>query len=475
MDFTERSATEMEERSGIRTKVQKVQSLEQIALVRISVLWPVLVGKIPFCILHNQLCRLSDSILIQLFTLLKQSTLLFSDPKSLSLFLFSPITVLNLNSNLLNDFLTQSLSCRDLINSSLNNLEALIVTNSQLTSSNLYQLIRNTQVLQSIFFSSCSHLDDYFFDLSPPIPTVRSLTLMSCYNFTDSGLVQIPHLFPSLSNLSLHSIGELLFPDNLHTIFLSLTCLNSLELTACSCLTDDFLSTQFCSIPHFTSSLYHLDLTQLDQIHDSSIESILIHCTNLQSLDVSWCNELSDCAFLLFEKPENKRYQFKRIKLRSNEKVTDTTVCRIVNGCSNLEVLSLVRCSNFTDAALRMISEKLKLLRRLNVGWSGVTSEGVKLILMKCDKLEFLGLEGCKLVTDEALKIFWSTEGPPNWQTRPFKLKLSWVNSITEQAIEKSVRRCKKLKILDFWENHWTWSKLFKKDQLSLPKNNNNN
>ena len=151
---------------------------------------------------------------------------------------------------------------------------------------------------------------------------LQSLSLNSCRDITDAGLIIISEHCPNLKSLKVGDCGKI---TDVSIISMSNHCtgLQSLDLRWCRQITD----ASIISISTHCTRLQELDLERCEQIRDASIISISTHCSGLQSLNLDNCDQ-----------------------------ITDASIISISIHCTGLQSFNLERCHQITDASIISIS-----------------------------------------------------------------------------------------------------------------------
>lgn len=170
------------------------------------------------------------------------------------------------------------------------------------------------------------------------------------------------------------------------------------------------------SSPSFFQSLMrrgirHVQILSLKR----TLKDIMVSVTNLESLNLSGCYNVTDHGLTQafnFELPN-----LKILDLSLCKQVTDASLRCIVSNLKNLELLELSGCCNITNNSLMLIAWGLKKLKRLNLRscWN-ITDLGIshlagvrKDLLDGTPKLEYLGLQG-KRLHDCKIEVFYTRQ-----------------------------------------------------------------
>lgn len=216
------------------------------------------------------------------------------------------------------------------------------------------------------------------------------------------------------------------FQKNLKDVTHFVPNLDSLVLSGCFNLTDDRLASTFAVDVH---SLSELNLSMCKQLTDKSITRIVSYLKNLESLDIGGCGNITNASL---EAVVRSLRRLRRLNLRSCRNITDTgiavlcgqdpdehepsgfaefagdhekSVARLPEmGATSLEYLGLQDCQKLTDDALKYISAGLKNLKSINLSFCGsITEFGLK-HLSTMTELRELNLRSSDVVTDQGLR-----------------------------------------------------------------------
>lgn len=167
-----------------------------------------------------------------------------------------------------------------------------------------------------------------------------------------------------------------------------------------------------------------------------SLRDVMQGIPNIESLNLSGCYNVTDVGIshaFLFDAPS-----LTDLNLSLCKQVTDNSLSRIAQFVKNLEVLELGGCCNVTNTGLVLIAWGLKKLKRLNLRscWH-VSDQGIGHLAglnqeaaggNQC--LEYLGLQDCQRLSDEALKYV------SNGLTSLKSINLSFCVSITDSGLK---------------------------------------
>ncbi|KAL2480481.1 F-box protein [Abeliophyllum distichum] len=187
-----------------------------------------------------------------------------------------------------------------------NGVEFITYACPKLRAFSIYWNVRVTDLGIKFLVKNCKHVID--------------LNLSGCKNITDEGLKLISENYRELEALNLTRCIKLT-DGGLQKILLNCSLLQSLNLYALSSFTDEAYR-KISLLIH----LRFLDLCGAQNLSDDAL-SCIAHCTELASLNLTWC-----------------------------VRVTDQGVVAIAEGCRSLEFLSLFGIVGVTDKSLEALS-----------------------------------------------------------------------------------------------------------------------
>ncbi|XP_056596703.1 uncharacterized protein fbxl9 isoform X3 [Triplophysa dalaica] len=138
---------------------------------------------------------------------------------------------------------------------------------------------------------------------------------------------------------------------------LALRCLQELDLSACSKLTDTSI-TQVLRFP----DLQRLSLSMLPEISDESLVSVAHHCRSLTSLSLNHCPQISDHG-MTRALPHLKRLQ--HLYLAGCDAITNKTLSIIAQHCDRLKTLDVSMCKDITVQQVDYLQSHLPFLEKV--------------------------------------------------------------------------------------------------------------
>jgi hypothetical protein len=149
-----------------------------------------------------------------------------------------------------------------------------------------------------------------------------------------------------------------------------------------------------------------LDLSMCTCISDHGIQSVLDE--NLKELDISVTNKslVSDTTLINLA---NNCKQLQILRLNHCYSITNSGISVLVNGCNILHTLELVWCNKLSDISLLSIasSASSKTLSDLSLSdVTKITDRGIAALSNSCSNISRLVLNYCRRLTDTAITGF---------------------------------------------------------------------
>eukprot|EP01112_Ceratiomyxa_fruticulosa_P015539 TRINITY_DN4575_c0_g1_i1.p1 TRINITY_DN4575_c0_g1~~TRINITY_DN4575_c0_g1_i1.p1 ORF type:complete len:437 (-),score=34.10 TRINITY_DN4575_c0_g1_i1:41-1177(-) len=198
-------------------------------------------------------------------------------------------------------------------------------------------------------------------------------------------------------------------------------------------ITDEQLLRQLS--PHY-NTLKKLDLDGCAKLTDSSITKIAQNCTQLQWLNLKGCSLITDGSIVTLSQ---NCQQLDTLFLWNSPQVTDRSITKLSTNCTQLQVLGLESCSQITDNLITQIATNCKHLSELYLsGCTQITDTSVILLSQKC-QLKKLGLSYCTQISENAI-----TQLSQNCRQLQH-LYLGGCNQVTDATVISLVRNCPEL------------------------------
>ncbi|KAJ8898931.1 hypothetical protein K2173_008425 [Erythroxylum novogranatense] len=167
--------------------------------------------------------------------------------------------------------------------------------------------------------------------------------------------------------------------------------LSILKLGICLNISDEGLAL----IGMYCSQLTELDLYRSAGITDLGILSIACGCRDLQSINISYCNDITDSSLISLSKcPSLTTFESRGCPL-----LTSLGLAAIAVGCKQLNKLDIKKCHDIDDAAMLPLAHFCQNLRQINLSYTSVTDVGLlSLACLSClQSLTILHLKGLTL------------------------------------------------------------------------------
>ncbi|CAB0019712.1 unnamed protein product [Nesidiocoris tenuis] len=237
-------------------------------------------------------------------------------------------------------------------------------------------------------------------------------------------------LFSSLVKRGIRRVQVLSLYRGLRDVVLGVPNLESLNLSGCYNVTDIALASAFLTdVSHLTK----LDLSLCKQVTDNSLGRIAQYLKNLEVLELGGCCNITNTGLLLIAWGLKN---LKRLNLRSCRHISNQGISHLAglnretaDGNLALEYLGLQDCQRLTDEALKHVSAGLCRLKSINLSFCiNITDSGLK-YLAKMPCLRDLNLRSCDNVSD--IGMAYLAEGGSAISS----LDVSFCDKIGDQAL----------------------------------------
>lgn len=239
-----------------------------------------------------------------------------------------------------------------------------------------------------------------------------------------------PCIFESLIKRGIRKIQILSLRKSLKDVVIGIPNLESLKLSGCYSVTDDNLR---YALQNDLPNLKVLDLSLCKQVTDTTLSRIAKHIKNLEVLELGGCCSITDTGLLLLAWGLKK---LKKLNLRSCWTISDSGIGHLAGlsgeaaeGNLALEYLGLQDCQRLSDEALKYIAQGLVSLRSINLSFCvSITDSGLK-YLAKMPELDELNLRSCDNISD--IGMAYLTEGGSSISS----LDVSFCDKIGDQTL----------------------------------------
>lgn len=215
-----------------------------------------------------------------------------------------------------------------------------------------------------------------------------------------------------------------------------------LDITFCHGITNELLK----ALPKLPA-LQVLRLDGCQEITDDGLLAVAQRCQNLRCFSVYWNTRATDKGFGIVLRGQ-KGKELQSLNFSGCKFLGDETLQRIVAKGTNLEVLDLTRCNKVTDAGVLIVCESLEKLRVLRLYAMAQLEPAAFTSLKRLIHLEELDLCGCR-IEDTAFQEFVTAASPSRLHT----LNLTWCPALTDAAALAVARSCPRLTWLSYFGN----------------------
>ncbi|MQL77713.1 hypothetical protein Taro_010123 [Colocasia esculenta] len=344
------------------------------------------------------------------------------------------------------------------LSSKLRNLRSIRLSGNHFLSDNaLVLLASNCPMLTEVVAHDCSFMGGS--GIAFALRECQNLTSVSVNKITDLSLGREKNLFfhaTALRRLCLSRMGD---PDKL-LISIGEAGLPLQEFCLSECPELSFAG--FSAVMQSCGrSLRHLALANLPTVCDESMVAVLPYLSNLNSIHLSNCCDLSNITFfgivkncVSIEKIEMVHTKLGRgvwpadlfanrtirsLNLASNRCLDDNTLQHIAAVCPQLRSLDLNYCWDVTGEGLGKVGEVCREVRDLSMkGCSKIKNLGTGSGFLKLETLQ-VGGSGFE---DEALLSIAANCKQLSW------LHLTGCSGVTKKGVKEIVRKCQRLQQL---------------------------
>ena len=217
------------------------------------------------------------------------------------------------------------------------------------------------------------------------VDTLEVLNIHDCGNITTDGILELG----SLSNLVSLNIGGLLAltDSDIDHLTRNLALLNELDISHSLKLTD--VSLQSIALSPFHKRLTSLKCTHNTNFSQGGMQQVLVHCTNLLTLDLSHCISVNHIGIV---NVVESTYGF-------NEKPMKQYVTSLITH------LSVAGCP-LRESALDWIGSALPDMQHLDIAGVPKVSNGfVQAVSLGCPNLKSIDIQHCKHIDTTAVLL----------------------------------------------------------------------
>nr|XP_014337957.1 PREDICTED: F-box/LRR-repeat protein 16 [Bos mutus] len=274
-------------------------------------------------------------------------------------------------------------------------VKAMSLKRSTITDAGLEVMLEQMQGVVRLELSGCNDFTEagLWSSLSARI---TSLSVSDCINVADDAIAAISQLLPNLAELSLQAYHV---TDTALAYFTARQghSTHTLRLLSCWEITNHGVVNVVHSLPNLTA----LSLSGCSKVTDDGVELVAENLRKLRSLDLSWCPRITDMAL---EYVACDLHRLEELVLDRCVRITDTGLSYL-STMSSLRSLYLRWCCQVQDFGLKHLLA-MRSLRLLSLaGCPLLTATGLS-GLVQLQDLEELELTNCPGATPELFKYF---------------------------------------------------------------------
>jgi len=261
----------------------------------------------------------------------------------------------------------------------------------------------STLPLRHLNISECHRIDSVdLFDLSATAPGLPDLEVLEMENFgvvSDKLFPLMSTFSPRLQTLKLCSVPSIRM-ESMIAIYSNLTELRCLKLAWTKYINDDLLLGVVTEKKNRRGGRNNtVTVTNGAAVDTSDREDV--RCTCDFSAGVAPCKGNRDCPLTKGVNISNLS-KLESLDLSSCNDISDLSIIHTFY-FPHLRHLSLSMCTHVTDASAEFISLNCRSIERLNLSYTPVTDNGIKLISKRLKILRALLLTNCMAITDSAI------------------------------------------------------------------------
>jgi hypothetical protein len=302
----------------------------------------------------------------------------------------------------------------------------------------LTELSKKLHAINELDCSESDLTDQGLIALCPALATgLHTLNIAKCFELTDAALRTVAKYFPNLTSLSLEGCRKCTKDI---VVLKNCSKLISLNLSNCD-LKDEELIPVVLSLPGLTS----IDLSWCENLTDKALSTLVKACRGLTTLKLRCCRQLTDAWIADFSPflGLGKQSSLTSLDLTECIMITDKGLSSLVKSCPALSVLELRGCNHITDLGMNALSRNCKLLTSLNLGdCKEIKEAGLLKVVNSCQRLTTLVLLRWEHLTDVGLEKIA--------QSRPTltSLSLFGCNQLTDAGLSQLAKACPGLRTL---------------------------
>lgn len=278
-------------------------------------------------------------------------------------------------------------------------LESLSLKNCKQITDPVIESLGNQ--LQQLDLTDCDQITDLGIVsiISKSGPNVKSLKI-SGRKITDLCLNQVAGSCHHLEHLELHDC-EYVSDESVKNITQSCTQLSSLKLPNCKNLTPAAFLNNNSTHQSSLQNLICLDLSDCTNVTDIALDYILKSCPSLQIINLSSCEEITDAGLIRLV---NSCIHLIDLNLTRCKKLTDLSICTIAQKLPKIQNLKLCNCIQITDQSIIELTKYCRFINELDISFCDfISGDSIKQIPVGFPNLKVLKMEELSKVDDNSL------------------------------------------------------------------------
>jgi hypothetical protein len=246
--------------------------------------------------------------------------------------------------------------------------------------------LKNLENLQHLIIRHCTSLDDEsFLAFIPSVPNLKELDVSGCkitgtlcllYMLTFLKNIEILNLSgTNIANCQYESIDVEKLPSEVQQVFNFILNILNRDLWDAMFILSHFSTLHTLDISHLNividnhsswkklSNLIHLNMSLCSQLNNDDFVQLIPHLTNLESINLSWCN-IEDSGLILLAHTCGKN--LKELILKNCKHITSESIRVVLEKCPNLHTLNLVSTKTIAQYEIKKLIG-MKHLTKLNI------------------------------------------------------------------------------------------------------------
>ncbi|XP_078683947.1 uncharacterized protein LOC144917597 isoform X2 [Branchiostoma floridae x Branchiostoma belcheri] len=279
----------------------------------------------------------------------------------------------------------------------------------------LHIIVDSCPQLELVNVEGCDSIRDSCLTVLSRLPKLTVLNLSHCTSVTDDGVCHLVRHCPGLTSLNIDGIAWI--TDNAVQ-----------DIAACC------------------PSMRQLYLDG-DELTDVSITAVTDSCAQLELLDISFCEGVTDHSVQNIPKLQH----LKHLRLKRGMQLSSAVMLHLFRGeaLAGLTYLNLTECTAVNNGVVERISKCCVELRELYLCWCwDITEEGLEHIVNNLSKLHHLDLTGLDKISGACLTYVPSTLPHLTY------LDLQQCNRVQDEVLSALVSAEPGLTIVDYYGNN---------------------